>query len=38
MIKFRHDGLQVFYQRTCLKGYDDANVPKWNLENKPFVV
>jgi hypothetical protein len=38
MIKFGHEGLQIFYQKTCWKRYDGANVSRWNLEVKPFVV
>jgi len=32
MIKFEHDGLQVFRQSTCYRRYDGANVSKWNLK------
>ncbi len=38
MIKFKHDGLQIFCWKTCLKRYDSANAPRWNLEIKPFVI
>jgi len=38
MIKFEHNGLQISCQKACYRGYDDANVPKWNLEGEPFVV
>jgi hypothetical protein len=38
MIKFRHNELQVSHKKTFIKGYDGANVLKWNLQNEPFVV
>jgi hypothetical protein len=37
MIKFKHNGLQISYQKECWKGYDDANAPKWNLVAEAFV-
>jgi hypothetical protein len=37
MIKFEHDGSHISYQKTCWKGYDGTNVPRWNLEIEPFI-
>jgi len=37
MIRFKHDGFHISYQRACWKGYDGANTPRWNLEIEPFV-
>jgi hypothetical protein len=37
MIKFEHDGPQIFRQKTCQKGYDSVAAPRWNLEVEPFV-
>jgi hypothetical protein len=37
MIKFEHNGPWISYQRACLKGYDGADILRWNLEAKPFV-
>jgi hypothetical protein len=37
MIRFEHDGFQISCWKTCLKGYDDVNTLKWNLEVEPFV-
>jgi len=36
--KIWHDGPQMFRRRVGWKGYDGANVPRWNLEDEPFVV
>jgi hypothetical protein len=37
MIKFGHNGLYIFHQKPCWKGYDGVDVLKWNLEVEPFV-
>jgi hypothetical protein len=37
MIKFRHDELQMSHQKICWKGYDGADVPRWNLEVELYV-
>jgi hypothetical protein len=37
MIKFGHDGLQIFHRRTYLKMYDGEDVLRWNFEVEPFV-
>jgi len=36
-IKFKHDGLYLLCWRACWKGYDGANVAKWNSKVKTFV-
>jgi len=38
MIKFRHDGPQMSHRKTCYKGYDGEDTPRWNLEVEPFFV
>jgi hypothetical protein len=38
MIKCEHNGPQISCQRTYYKGFDGANILKWNLEIEPFVV
>jgi hypothetical protein len=38
MVEFGHDELQMSHQRTCWKGYDGANGPRWNLEVESLVV
>jgi hypothetical protein len=37
MIKFEHDGFEIFCQKVCWKQYDGANASRWNLEVEPFV-
>jgi hypothetical protein len=27
----------MLHQKTCWKGYDGVDVPKWNFEIEPFV-
>jgi len=35
--KIRHDGLQIFRQKACWKGYDGVGILRWNLEVESFV-
>jgi hypothetical protein len=37
MIKFKHNGPHVSYQKTCPKRYDGANAPRWNSKVEPFI-
>jgi len=38
MVKFGHDGPQVYCQKTWWAGHDGVNISRWNLEVEPFVV
>jgi len=38
MINFEHNRRQMSCQKTCWKGYDGANILRWNFEVEPFVV